>query len=438
MVTNDIHMKRILYTLLTAIGLTAPVCAQTLTLEECKSLALTNNRELQSRQLEQQISRQTRREAFTRYFPDVKALGGYMNANKELVPLGFPNPLTGGLLDLSMIKNGKTAALTAVQPVFAGGQIVNSNRLAGVGEELSRLQYRQKEESVEKNTELYFWQVVQLEEKLRTVEAMEKLLAQVRKDVEMAIKAGIATQNDLLRVELQEYELAANRLKVENGIRVSKLLLGQYIGRTGGEIDLSYPDFRTPDSPLKYHIDAREAVFGRPETAMLDCNVKATRLQKKIEVGKRLPTVGIGASYFYHDFMEKDYNAALVYASVTVPLTDWWGGGHAIKRQSLKQQQAENDRLNSIELMVIETEQTWNELQEAYQQIQLARQAVGSATENMRMNSEYFRAGTATLADVLDAQSLLQQNNDRLTTACTTYQTKLTAYRIMTGQAARQ
>lgn len=430
-------MKRILYTLLTAIGLTVSAGAQTLTLEECKSLALTNNRELQGRQLEQQISRQTRREAFTHYFPNIKALGGYMDANKELIPLGFPNPLTGGMLDMSMVKDGKTAALTAVQPIFAGGQIVNSNRLAGVGEELSKLQYRQNAESVEKNTESYFWQVVQLEEKLRTVEAMEKLVGQVRKDVEMAIKAGVTTQNDLLRVELQEYELAANRLKIENGIRVSKLLLGQYIGRAGSEIDLSYSDFQTPESPLDFHIDAREAVLARAETAMLDCKVKAARLQKKIEVGKRLPTVGVGASYFYHDFLDKDYNAALVYASVTVPLTDWWGGGHAIKRQSLKQKQAENDRLNSIELMVIETEQTWNELQEAYQQIQLSRQAVNSATENMRMNREYFRAGTATLSDVLDAQSLLQQNNDRLTTACTTYQAKLTAYRLMTGQTSR-
>lgn len=428
------NMKRTLSIFLLAAGLHATVFGQALTLADCKSMALRNNRELRNRQLEQQASRQTRREAFTRYFPDVQAVGGYMNANKKLIPVEVPNPLTGGMLDFSMVKSGKTAALTAVQPLFAGGQIVNGNRLAGIGETVSRLQHRQSEEAVERNTEQYFWQVVQLEENLRTVAAMEELVAQVRKDVELAVKAGIATRNDLLRVELQEYELAAARLKIENGIRVSKLLLGQYIGQTDGNVSLSYTDFHSPASPLAYRVNAEEAVHRRPETALLDCNVEANRLQKKIEVGKRLPAVGVGAGYFYHDFLDKDYNAAMVYASVSVPLTGWWGGSHAIKRQALKQQQAENDRQNGIELMIIEIEQTWNELQEAYQQIQLARQAVASAKENMRMNSECFRAGTATLTDVLDAQSLLQQNSDRLTTACTTYQTRLTAYRLITGQ----
>lgn len=426
-------MKRLAY-----IGVFAcmamAVQAQTLTLDECKRLAKENNYELKNKMLEQQAATQTRREAFTNYFPTVDAMGAYMNANKGLLELPSINPQTGMPITVSMIKNGKTASLTAMQPVFAGGQIVNGNRLAKIGQEVSRLQYRQSEDRVEKTTEQYFWQIVQLEEKLKTIAAMEEQVKQIRKDVELAIKAGVSTRNDLLRVELQEYELASNRLKLENGVSVTKLLLRQYIGVESKDFTLQYAAFTNPESPLSYYVDAQQAVLTRPEAAMLNCNVKATKLQKQMEVGKRLPSVGVGASYFYHDFMDTDYNAAVVFASVSVPVSEWWGGSHAIKKQALKQKQAENERRNNLELMAVEIEQTWNELQEAYKQILLARSSIASAEENMRMNRDFFKAGTVTLTDVLDAQTLLQQSDDKLTEACTGYQLKLTEYKLMTGR----
>jgi hypothetical protein len=48
------------------------------------------------------------------------------------------------------MKNGTIGSLMAVQPVFAGGQIINGNKLAKVGEEVSRLQLQLSENEVEK------------------------------------------------------------------------------------------------------------------------------------------------------------------------------------------------------------------------------------------------------------------------------------------------
>ena len=38
-----------------------------------------------------------------------------------------------GLLELSMMDDGLLGGVTAIQPVFAGGQIVNGNKLADLG-----------------------------------------------------------------------------------------------------------------------------------------------------------------------------------------------------------------------------------------------------------------------------------------------------------------
>ena len=70
-------------------------------------------------------------------------------------------------VSMSMMKNGTVAGVNAIQPVFAGGQIVNGNKLAKVGEQVSRLQLQLAESEVEKTTAQYYWQMVSLQEKMK-------------------------------------------------------------------------------------------------------------------------------------------------------------------------------------------------------------------------------------------------------------------------------
>ena len=407
--------------------------AQTLTLQECKEMAKENNYELKNSYLEQQIATQTRKEAFTNYFPKVEAMGGYLNASKHMIEMQLPNPATGSMMDLGMLKSGKTAVVSAMQPIFVGGQIVYGNKLAKIGEKVSDLQIRLSEEEVEKKTEIYFWQIVQLEEKLNTIKDMDKLLLSIRQDIQNAIDAGLSTKNDLLRIELQLYELETNKLKLENGLMTSKLLLAQLIGHRGRDFQLVYETADQTTSPLEFYVDANEAVTRRPEASILTHNIEANRLQKKMEVGKRLPSAAVGGGYVYHDLMGNDFNAAMLMVNVSVPITDWWSGSHAIKKQSLRVKQAENDRLNAMELMVVQIEQAWNELQEGYKQILLSKQAIGLAEENLRMNKQSYLAGTMTLSELLETQTLLQESTDKYIESYTNYQIKITEYKLLTS-----
>ena len=58
-------------------------------------------------------------------------------------------------------------------PLFTGGQIVNSNKLAKVNIQVNQLQYNQSENEVKLTTENYYWQVVMLKEKLQTITVVE-------------------------------------------------------------------------------------------------------------------------------------------------------------------------------------------------------------------------------------------------------------------------
>ena len=142
------------------------------------------------------MSGEQRKEAFTKYFPTVSATGGGFISNRGLLQMDM------GGQSMSLAKNGIGAGVTAMQPVFAGGQIINGNKLAKVGEDVSRLQRNLSENDVRLNTENYYWQAVMLKEKLNTLDQVDKQLVSVEKDAQAAVDAGIRNRNDLLQVLL--------------------------------------------------------------------------------------------------------------------------------------------------------------------------------------------------------------------------------------------
>ena len=95
---------------------------------------------------------------------------------------------------------------------------------------------------------------------------------------------------------------------------------------------------------------------------------------------------------------------------------------------------ARNEREQNMQLLEVQTEQTWNELFEAYQQLLIAQKSVSMAEENLRLQSDYYEAGTATLSDLFGAQSMLQQSSDSFAEAYTDYRLKLSLYLKRSGR----
>ena len=403
---------------------------RTLSLEECREMALENNAKMKNARLDVEGAREGKKEAFTKYFPNVSAVGTAFKANHGMMDMS----VIPGLLELSMMDDGLLGGVTAIQPVFAGGQIVNGNKLADLALEVSRYQMRQSEDEVALTVERYYWQWISLHEKLRTIEIVESLVGSLYKDVEVAVGAGVTTRNDLLQVQLKKNGVASDRLRVENGLRLSKMVLAQYIGI--GEDDFEI-DFTLPaevPSPELYRVSHEEALPTTLSYKLLEKNVEAARLQQKLKVGQYLPTVGIGAGYMYHNLLDKDRPFGMVFATVAIPISDWWGGSHAIRKQKLQVKAAEYSRQNANELLLVQMRKLWNELEESYKQVKLSDVSVATAEENVRLNTDYYKAGTVTLSDLLDAQSLLQQSRDQYTGDYTAYLIKRTEYLQATGR----
>ena len=403
---------------------------RTFTLDECLEQALSNNVRMRNAENEIRMAEHDRKNAFTRYFPSVSASGGGFIANKGLMELNM-----GPDMSMSMMKDGVVGGVSATLPLFAGGQIVNGNKLAKVSEEVSRTRYRLSENEVRLTTENYYWQVVTLKEKLRTLEIVEARLDTLTRDVEAAVQAGVTTRNDLLQVQLRQNEIKSNRLNVENALALSRELLAQYMGMGLDSVDVAYAmEGRLPEEPAGLFLPPESALPRTGEYDLLRQNLEATRLQKKIAVGKNLPTVAIGGGYYYDDLLDVGMDFWVGFATVSVPLSGWWGGSHDIKKQKLQVKNAENQLNDQSEMLMIRMRQSWNDLNDAYKQVGIALTSIDQATENLRMQSDYYAAGTCTMSDLLDAQTLFQQSRDKYVEAYAQYEVKKREYLQATGR----
>ena len=103
-------------------------------------------------------------------------------------------------------------------PVYAGGRIRNGNRLANVGIEAAQLKAEVSERDMLENIESTFYLVLGLQDKVHTVESALALTDSLDHIVEVALKAGLITKSDKLRLALKQNELKANQLQLNNGI----------------------------------------------------------------------------------------------------------------------------------------------------------------------------------------------------------------------------
>ena len=428
-----------------------PSAQRAFTLDQLLDSALSSNLAMRDANRAVESAELQRREAFTNYFPSISGTAMSFRANREMAEMDvnlseyippelgatlaeiFPAEVLASLADpvtVSMLKKGVIAGVNATLPIFTGGQSINGNRLARLGEEVAKLQRQLTE---------YFWQLVTLKQKSQTLDAVDSLLTSVEGDAQAAVSAGLALRNDLLQVQIRRNEIASNRLKLNNGMALLHLVIAQFCHLSTTDFDITLPAATSTALAAPQPIGSECAellssevppsVAALPEYRLLEANLRAATLQRRIELGKRLPSFAIGAGYNFHNLLDKNRHFGMLFATVSVPVTDWWGGSYAIRRKRVAEQQAREKLDDNAQLLAIRQQKAANDLAEAEAQLQLASSSISQAEENLRIQRDTYQAGTSTMSDLLQAQLLLQQAYDKRTDATASLQNARLAYR---------
>lgn len=192
--------------------------------------------------------------------------------------------------------------------------------------------------------------------------------------------------NDLLKVKLQRNDLRASMVDLDNGITLASNILAQYIGLNGDSLYVVNKDTSTyvPEYPLDIYMEPIQALPSTVDYRLLQQNVKASDLRTKLAVGENLPKVGVGAGWMYDDLINQKHNFAAAMLTVSVPITDWWGGSHKIKKAKIEAQNARMQQEDLSQMLVLKMQNTWDDLTAAHRKLKIAHEAIGEATENLR------------------------------------------------------
>lgn len=430
-------MKRYILMLLTAVATVAAALAQTMSLAECRNEALKFNETMASANNAVRQAELDRQIAFTNYLP--KLDGSFSAVYAKDIDMG----------EMTLQLHGTwLAGLNITQPVFAGGKIVAANKLARIGLEINKEKLRQSRMQVIADVDNAYYTLVAVRSKVRMLESLGQQMLALFNQVELSVKAQMATENDLLRIDTKRSEIAYQLQKARNGEQLCMLALANVIGR-GIDAEIVPSDtLLITDQPAALD----ENISNRPELLMLEKQVEAMKQQVKMERANYLPTVGLSLGYTHYGNIKnkgvaqlgdgtlmpyvQDVNGNMLMAmvSVNIPICHWGAEVKKVKKAKLDVENARLSLQQNERAMQIEVRQAVQNVTDGYHMVQTAEIGQRQADENLRVMRERFGVKMATMTDLLEAQAQWQQAHSNYIEAQTQYKIYETEYLRVTGR----
>lgn len=431
-----------------------------MSLEDCLKKVADGNVNVRNAVLDEASARARKQEALAEYFPTVSATALGFHSLDPLLDIGVIDIL--GHSDMAWtIKNrideiapqydlpthyrtlqyGYGATVSVTQPIFAGGRIVNGNRLASLGIEAAELKSGMVLRDTEIEVEGKYWQIISLKSKVETLDKALEMLASLSGDAGSAVSAGLISDTDLLQVNLKINELKSKRVQAISGIRLLKMDLFNSISQPysvtslcAGEdapfiddIDLS-ETLEGLQEPGAYYKSEEEIAASTAEKKLLGLQVEAKELEKKMTVGEVLPTVALGGMYGYGHYIGDGAANGALYAMVKIPLSDWGKASRRIERCNNEIEKARNEEEYLSSMLILKSRKLWIDLTTAWEEKSIAEESVAIATDSLKKIEASYKAGLKTVSELLQAEAELRQSEDALTDALISYRQSLSAW----------
>lgn len=431
-----------------------------LTLDECRALALDNNKQMQVSRVQQSIAENQRKSARTKYLPRVSALGAYEYTSRGIsllnkdqkallsnlggvfttaiehevakLPLdpaklqelsemaapyvsaaqGTVNHLGESLNDALQANNHNTFAgsIILTQPLYMGGAISTLNRVADLKEELAANTLEARRQSTLYKIDNIYWQVVSLRHKQSLAESYLDLVKKLDRDVEKMTEAGLTTRGDKLSVQVRVNEAEMALAKVIDGLSLTKMLLCQLCGLPLEE-PIELADERADEIAAPAALPTAVGIDNRPELRLLQNAIDLTHQEVNLLKAENRPQVSLMGGYAvtnpnaFNGVQHRFGGFWHVGLQVRIPIWNWGDVKYKVQAAKDATTVANLELEDTREKIELQVSQNRFRVSEANKNLALAKSNIASAEENLRMAKRGFEEGVVTPTTVMEAQS---------------------------------
>lgn len=466
-------MKKILFTLL-LLCLPIGIAAQhTYTLDQCRELALKQNKQLAIQQTQAEKATYDRKAAGTNYLPKVSLTAGYLLTSQEISLLNDEQKATLSNLGTNMAgnlsqamaqivqqhpelaqlaqqagqlmpsvagalngmgqrvvdafhtdtRNAVAGAVLLTQPLYMGGKIRAYNQITHYAEDIAQEKLRGGRQEVILQVDQAYWQVVSLANKERLAISYRDMLLQLNKDVEALIREGVATRANALNVNVKLNEAEMTLLKVQDGLTLSRMLLCQICGLPLESSPLlaeeQMEDLAAVPMPLA-SIDSLKWEW-RPELRQLEKAVNIYDAKVQVQRSDYLPHLALMGGYattypsLVNGFEKRFRGIWNVGVTLKVPVWNWGEGRYKVRSAKAEAQIARLNLDEAREKVQLQVSQSRLRANEAVRKLQLSERNLEMADENLRVAQVGHTEGVVTTSDLLGAQTAwLQAHSERI------------------------
>jgi len=370
------------------------------------------------------------------------ALGAYLPSLSLISSAGWSDQTTGGVGTLPTLTqtggmNTYGAGFAAALDVFTGGRRGAQRSQADAISQAADAGFVQQRFATILVAKQGYYDVVRAHELVRVaIEAVAQAgigLGYAR-DRE---RAGTATRADVLLAELAVSTARRRELAARDTLSLTSAALGRLVGANAA-VDADLPTTPEP-APLALSDSGvlTVAPAAAPAVAQTQALVSATAAAVRASRSQYLPTIAVGAGYNWAN--ESRVPGALrsgwiVAFTTSFPLFNGFLRESAVSQAEVAAEVATATAADTKRLARAQAQQLLGRLHVAEQDITLTREAVRLGREELRVIQARYRAGIATILDVLTSQTALTQAELDLVSAQFTYQVARASLEALLGR----
>ena len=404
-------MRKGIFSLLfcTFVFLSLPVLAQQSTLlEKYRTMALDYNHDLKAAEKNIAASMEVEKSARADLKPKLSGAASFQyTGNPMELTLDIPS------IGLSKTVEGKNlnygGSLSILQPVYTGGRVLESIRMAQHQQALAGNQAKALNDAVCYQTDIQYWSAVARQEIVDVAEDFRNSIAALVKTIKERVEVGLVDPQDLLMAEVKLNEAEYQLLQAQSNFETGRMALNSMIG-----VRLEQPTELDAQIPIVVVSDSLwlSTGMGRPEIQMAYDKIRIAESTKKLNDSQFKPQfyVGVEGSYSspgYNFKKDLDPNYA-VYAKVSVPIFEW-GKRRSEKRVSSFRIGMAEDNLNKVvDRVELEVSVARKALSQAIERVRLSESSLAKAEENEAKAVVRYNEGKVSVVEVIDAQTYRQ------------------------------
>ncbi|HTK82692.1 MAG TPA: TolC family protein [Bacteroidota bacterium] len=396
-----------------------------LTIEQSVEIGVKNSHRLHSSQMTVQAAEARSGVSGAARLPSLKFGASYTRLS-DVPPFSFALPAgTFGPqqppLNLTLspiVLNNYNLKLSLQQPLFTGFRLEGNNEAAGLNAEATKEDFERDKADVVYTIKSAYWNYYKAGEFKKVVDENVEQGKLHLEEVRNLMRQGMATTNDVLRVQVQLSSTELTQIEANNNVHIAMLTLNNIIGLpiTNETGISSAPDSTLAKDSANVASLVASAIEKRPELKSLQFRVDAGEAGVKAAKSGWYPQIFLSGNYYYsrpnlryqptedrfRDTWDIGLNASM----------DIWNGGTTSRQTEEAEAQLALSRdafYQTKDAISLEVTQAFLTLQQSMEKIGVSEKGVAAAVENNRVTNEKFKMGLSLNSDVLDAEVTLLQ-----------------------------